>query len=40
VYPVTVRKLNLLAEGEFSLQQYVEAEGAMLQALEFTVVLD
>lgn len=40
VYPVTVRKLNLLAEGEFTLQQFLEAEGAMLQALDFTVLLD
>ncbi len=40
VYPLTVRKLNQLAAGEFTLQQYAEAEGAMLQALDFTVLLD
>jgi hypothetical protein len=40
VYPVTVRKLNLLAEDEFSLQQYAEAEAAMLMALDFTLQLD
>lgn len=40
VYPLTVRKLNLLAQGEFSLQQYAEAEAAMLQALDFTILLD
>ena len=40
VYPVTVRKLNILAEGEFSLQQYIESETAILHSLEFTVELD
>lgn len=40
VYPVTVRKLNLLSEEEHSLQQFVEAEAAILQNIEFTVTLD
>jgi hypothetical protein len=40
VYPVTVRKLNVLSEEEHSLQQFVEAEAAILQNIEFTVTLD
>lgn len=39
VYPVTVRKLNLLAQGEYTLQQYVEVESAILHALNFTIEL-
>jgi hypothetical protein len=40
VYPVTIRKLNVLSEEEHSLQQFVEAEAAILQNIEFTVTLD
>jgi hypothetical protein len=40
VYPVTVRKLNVLSEEEHSLQQFVDAEAAILQNIEFTVTLD
>jgi hypothetical protein len=35
VYPVTIRKLNILSEEEHSLQQFVEAEAAILQNIEF-----
>jgi len=40
VYPVTVRKLNLLSEEEHSLNQFIEAEAAILQNIEFTVTMD
>lgn len=40
VYPVTIRKLNILSEEEHSLQQFVDAEAAILQNIEFTVTLD
>lgn len=40
VYPVTVRKLNLLSEEEHSLNQFIEAEAAILQNIEFTLTLD
>jgi hypothetical protein len=35
VYPVTIRKLNILSEEEHSFQQFVEAEAAILQNIQF-----
>lgn len=40
VYPVTIKKLNLLSQKKFSLEYYSEAEGAMLYNIDFTVELD
>lgn len=40
VYPITVRKLNLLSKDEYSLKQFVEVEAAILQNIEFTIILE
>jgi hypothetical protein len=40
VYPVTVRKLNLLCKDEYSLKQFVDVESAILHNIDFTVNLE
>lgn len=40
VYPITVRKLNLLSKDEYSLKQFVEVEAAILQNIDFTIILE